>query len=166
MRAVLQRVVEGSVEWDGGRQAIGPGYLVLLGVARGDEQEDADQLAEKIVRLRIFSDQQRKFNLDAQQVGAEILVVSQFTLFANARGQNRPSFLDAAPPEQAIRLVQRFVAQLTGKGLTVRQGSFGAQMRVGLVNDGPVTVVLSTDPWDPQLGRPARRGTPIAGSTG
>ncbi|HYM50941.1 MAG TPA: D-aminoacyl-tRNA deacylase [Candidatus Limnocylindrales bacterium] len=153
MRAVIQRVLEASVEWPQGRAAIGPGYLILLGVAESDTEQDADRLAEKIVKLRVFSDENGKFNFDARQVGAQFLVVSQFTLFADARGQNRPSFLSAARPELGIQMLERFCAALRGTGALVETGSFGAQMRVSLINDGPVTLVLSTDPWDPRIVR-------------
>jgi D-tyrosyl-tRNA(Tyr) deacylase len=152
MRAVIQRVSEASVRWDGGESSIGPGYCVLLGVADTDAERDADYLADKILKLRVFSDEAGKFNLSAVQVKAAFLVVSQFTLFADARGQNRPSFLHAARPEQGIALFDRFTARLRESGLTVETGSFGAQMAVRLVNDGPVTIVISTDPWDPRIG--------------
>ena len=162
MRAVVQRVSEARVEWDGGQSTIGPGYLILLGVADTDTDRDAALLAGKIARLRVFSDAAGKFNLDAAQVGAQFLVVSQFTLFADARGQNRPSFLKAAPPEQSIPLIERFVERLRTGGAVVQSGSFGAQMRVTLVSDGPVTIVLSTDPWDPRIVRHAIPPTPGA----
>jgi D-tyrosyl-tRNA(Tyr) deacylase len=149
---VIQRVSEASVRWDGGESSIGPGYCVLLGVADTDAERDADYLADKILKLRVFSDEAGKFNLSAVQVKAAFLVVSQFTLFADARGQNRPSFLHAARPEQGIALFDRFTARLRESGLTVETGSFGAQMAVRLVNDGPVTIVVSTDPWDPRIG--------------
>jgi D-tyrosyl-tRNA(Tyr) deacylase len=149
---VIQRVSEASVQWDGGESSIGPGYCILLGVADTDAERDADYLADKILKLRVFSDEAGKFNLSATQVTAALLVVSQFTLFADARGQNRPSFLHAARPEHGIPLLDRFIARLRGSGLPVQTGSFGAQMAVRLVNDGPVTIVLSTDPWDPRIG--------------
>ena len=152
MRAVIQRVSEASVRWDGGESSIGPGYCLLLGVADTDAERDADYLADKILKLRVFSDDAGKFNLSAVQVMAAFLVVSQFTLFADARGQNRPSFLHAARPEQGMALFERFTARLRESGLPVETGSFGAQMAVRLVNDGPVTIVLSTDPWDPRIG--------------
>jgi len=152
MRAVIQRVSEASVRWDGGESSIGPGYCLLLGVADTDAERDADYLADKILKLRVFSDDAGKFNLSAVQVKAAFLVVSQFTLFADARGQNRPSFLHAARPEQGMALFERFTARLRESGLPVETGSFGAQMAVRLVNDGPVTIVLSTDPWDPRIG--------------
>jgi D-tyrosyl-tRNA(Tyr) deacylase len=159
MRAVVQRVSEARVQWNGGESAIGAGYVILLGVAQADAEQEADLLAAKIAKLRVFSDADGKFNLDSFQVGAEFLVVSQFTLFADARGQNRPSFLKAAPPDRSIPLIERFVQRLQAGGAVVRTGSFGAQMRVSLCNEGPVTIVLSTDPWDPRIVREARGAT-------
>jgi len=120
MRAVIQRVSEASVRWDGGESSIGPGYCILLGVAETDAERDAGYLADKILRLRVFSDEAGKFNLSAIQVKAAFLVVSQFTLFADARGQNRPSFLHAARPEQGIALLDRFTARLRESGLPVQ----------------------------------------------
>ena len=152
MRAVLQRVSEAAVTWDAGTAAIGPGYCILLGVADTDQDRDADYLAEKILKLRVFSDEAGKFNLSATQVNAELLVVSQFTLFADARGQNRPSFLHAARPEAGRPLLERFIERLRASGLRVETGSFGATMKVRLTNDGPVTIVLSTDSWEPRIG--------------
>src|ERR1700694_5809248 len=152
MRAVIERVSEASGRGDGGESSIGPGYCLLLGVADTDAKRDADYLADKVLKLRVFSDDAGKFNLSAVQVMAAFLVVSQFTLFADARGQTRPSFLHAARPEQGMALFDRFTARLRASGLSVETGSFGAQMAVRLVNDGPVTIVLSTDPWDPRIG--------------
>jgi D-tyrosyl-tRNA(Tyr) deacylase len=152
MRAVVQRVTSASVRWDGGEASIGPGYCLLVGVADTDQERDADYLADKLLKLRVFSDEAGKFNLSATQVNAAFLVISQFTLFADARGQNRPSFLHAARPEQGRPLLERFIARLRASGLPVETGSFGAQMTVALVNDGPVTIVLSTDIWDPRIG--------------
>lgn len=152
MRVVIQRVSEASVSWEEGEASIGAGYCILAGVADTDTERDIDYLAEKIVKLRVFSDEAGKFNLSATQVKAELLVVSQFTLFADARGQNRPSFLKAARPEVGRPLLERFVERLSASGLTVRTGSFGAQMAVRLVNDGPVTLVLSTDEWGTRIG--------------
>ena len=152
MRTVVQRVTSASVRWDGGEASIGRGYCVLVGVADTDQDRDADYLADKLLKLRVFSDEAGKFNLSATQVNGAFLVVSQFTLFADARGQNRPSFLHAARPEQGLPLLERFIARLRASGLAVETGSFGAQMAVELVNDGPVTIVLSTDAWDPRLG--------------
>ena len=144
MRAVVQRVTAASVRWDGGEASIGPGYCLLIGVAETDQERDADYLADKILKLRVFSDEAGKFNLSATQVKAAFLVVSQFTLFAQARGQNRPSFLHAARPEQGRPLLERFIARLRESGLPVETGSFGAQMAVELVNDGPVTLLLDS----------------------
>ena len=152
MRAVVQRVASASVRWDSGEASIGPGYCLLVGVADTDQERDADYLADKLLKLRVFSDEAGKFNLSATQVSAAFLVISQFTLFADARGQNRPSFLHAARPEQGRPLLERFIARLRASGLPVETGSFGAQMAVALVNDGPVTIVLSTDIWDPRIG--------------
>ena len=152
MRTVVQRVTSASVRWNGGEASIGRGYCVLLGVADTDQDRDADYLADKLLKLRVFSDEAGKFNLSATQVNGAFLVVSQFTLFADARGQNRPSFLHAARPEQGLPLLERFIARLRASGLAVETGSFGAQMAVELVNDGPVTIVLSTDAWDPRIG--------------
>jgi D-aminoacyl-tRNA deacylase len=152
MRAVLQRVSEASVRWDGGEASIGPGYCLLIGVADTDNERDADYLADKILKLRVFSDEAGKFNLSATQVKADFLVVSQFTLFADARGQNRPSFLHAARPELGRPLLERFIGRLRASGLRVETGNFGALMAVQLVNDGPVTIVLSTDAWEPRIG--------------
>ena len=152
MRTVVQRVTSASVRWEGGQASIGPGYCLLVGVADTDEDRDADYLADKLLKLRVFSDEAGKFNLSATQVNAAFLVVSQFTLFADARGQSRPSFLHAARPEQGRPLLERFIARLRASGLAVETGSFGAQMAVELVNDGPVTIVLSTDAWDPRIG--------------
>src|SRR5438105_5966025 len=152
MRAVVQRVSKASVRWDGGEASIGLGYCLLVGVAEGDQERDADYLADKILKLRVFSDDAGQFNLSAAQAEAAMLVVSQFTLFADARGQDRPSFLHAARPEQGRPLLDRFIARLRASGLRVETGSFGAQMAVELLNDGPVTLVLSTDPWEPRIG--------------
>lgn len=152
MRAVVQRVTRASVRWEGEEASIGAGYCLLVGIAETDQEHDADVLADKIVKLRIFSDEAGKFNLGALQMRADFLVISQFTLFAEARGQNRPSFLHAARPEQGRPLLERFIAHLRQSGLRVATGSFGAHMAVELVNDGPVTIVLSTDAWDPRIG--------------
>jgi D-tyrosyl-tRNA(Tyr) deacylase len=152
MRTVVQRVTSAAVRWQGGEASIGPGYCVLVGVADTDQERDADYLADKLLKLRVFSDEAGKFNLSATQVNGAFLVISQFTLFADARGQNRPSFLHAARPEQGRPLLERFIARLRASGLPVETGSFGAQMAVELVNDGPVTIILSTDAWDPRIG--------------
>jgi D-aminoacyl-tRNA deacylase len=118
---------------------IGPGLLVLLGVRRGDGEAEADRIASKLLALRVFEDADGKMNLSVQDVGADVLVVSQFTLYGDARRGNRPSFVDAAPPEEAEPLYERVRAATGAAG-----GIFGARMAVGLVNDGPVTLLLET----------------------
>ena len=125
--------------------SIGRGLLVLLGVAQGDGERQAEWLADKIAGLRIFEDEAGKMNLSVQDVGGSALVVSQFTLLGDCRKGRRPSFSDAAPPEEADRLYQRFVERARGAGLRVETGVFQAHMGVHLVNDGPVTLVLDTE---------------------
>lgn len=145
MRAVVQRVSEASVAVEGQVVgAIGRGFLVLLGVTHSDGQAEAASLARKIAGLRIFEDAAGKFNLALADVGGAVLVVSQFTLYGDARKGRRPSFTDAARPEQAEPLCDWFVERLAGEGLTVQTGRFGAMMAVHLVNDGPVTLWLDT----------------------
>jgi D-tyrosyl-tRNA(Tyr) deacylase len=122
--------------------AIGRGLLVLLGAGRGDTSENATRLAAKIARLRIFPDESGRFDRSLLDVGGDALVVSQFTLLSDTRKGNRPSFTDAARPEQAEPLVDAFAAALGGSGIRVETGEFGAYMQVELVNDGPVTIVL------------------------
>jgi D-aminoacyl-tRNA deacylase len=149
MRAILQRVQRGHVAVDGNIVAeIGPGYVILLGVTHQDSPAEVKKLAEKTVHLRVFEDEQGKMNLSALDTGAEILVISQFTLFADAKKGRRPSFTDAAPPEIAEPLVAQFVAALRSLGITkVQSGVFGAHMRVHIENDGPVTIILDTAEW-------------------
>ena len=143
MRAVCQRVSEARVRVAGEVVGeIGAGLCVLLGVARGDGEGDAERLAAKIARLRIFPDEEGRFDRSVVDVGGSALIVSQFTLLANTAKGNRPSFSDAAPPEEAEPLYERFCAGLRELGVPVQQGVFGAAMRVELVNDGPVTIVL------------------------
>jgi D-aminoacyl-tRNA deacylase len=129
--------IEGSVAGE-----IGAGLCVLLGVARGDRADDAVRLAGKIARLRIFEDDAGRFDRSLLDTGGAVLVVSQFTLIADTAKGNRPSFSDAAPPEEAEPLYERFCDELHGLGVHVEQGVFGARMAVELVNDGPVTIVL------------------------
>jgi D-tyrosyl-tRNA(Tyr) deacylase len=149
MRAVVTRVTEADVRVDGAEVArIGAGLLVLLGVAEGDGEEDAAALARKIANLRIFPDDHRPLNRSILDVGGEVLVVSQFTLLADTSRGRRPSFIRSAPPEIAEPLCSVFAAAIEGLGLPVRTGRFGASMRVGSVNDGPVTIVLSTGAED------------------
>ena len=144
MRIVLQRVSEASVTVEGEVVSeIGPGLLLLVGVAAGDGEAQADWLAEKVAGLRIFNDEEGKMNLSVRDVGGEALAVSQFTLLADTRKGKRPSFVRAAPPEEAEPLFDHFCERLRASGVgTVETGSFGAMMEVALVNDGPVTIVL------------------------
>ena len=125
--------------------SIGRGLLVLLGVGQGDSEKQAHWLADKIAGLRIFEDDAGKMNLSVEEVGGSLLVVSQFTLYADCRKGRRPSFTGAAPPEEADRLYQVFVQRLKERGLPVATGVFQAMMQVHLVNDGPVTVVVETE---------------------
>jgi D-tyrosyl-tRNA(Tyr) deacylase len=145
MRAVIQRVSRGEVKVDGASVgAVGRGFVVLLGVARGDEEADARALAEKVAALRVFEDQSGRLNLALAEVGGGVLVISQFTLLGDARKGNRPSFIDAAAPELGNALYERFCALLREKGLPVATGVFRATMAVELVNEGPVTILLDS----------------------
>jgi D-tyrosyl-tRNA(Tyr) deacylase len=145
VRAVVQRVSRAEVRV-GGRAtgSIGRGLAVLLGVAREDGEDDARQLADKVAALRVFEDPAGKMNLALAEVGGGVLVVSQFTLLGDARKGNRPSFIDAAAPEAANALYERFCALVREKGLQVATGVFRAEMEVELVNDGPVTILLDS----------------------
>jgi len=143
MRALLQRVSRASVTVEGQTiSTIGKGLLVLLAVGHRDGEEQAKYLAEKIANLRVFEDEQGKTNLSVQDVKGEVLVVSQFTLYADTRKGRRPSFIDAALPEVAEPLVSRFVEVLRGHGIPTQTGKFGAHMEVEIHNDGPVTIWL------------------------
>jgi D-tyrosyl-tRNA(Tyr) deacylase len=143
MRALLQRVSKASVTVEGQTiSSIGKGLLVLLGVGPGDGEGQASFLAEKIANLRIFEDEQGKTNLSVLDVQGEAIVVSQFTLYADARKGRRPSFTDAALPEVAEPLVEHFVEGLRGRGVPTQTGKFGAHMLVEIHNDGPVTIWL------------------------
>lgn len=143
MRAVVQRVNYGRVTIDGRVSAdIGKGLVILLGVGPGDNEEKSAALAKKIAQLRILEDDQGKMNLSLLDTGGAAVVVSQFTLFADTRKGNRPSFVTAAPPEIASPLVDHFVAQLRSYGIPTQTGEFGAHMLVALENDGPVTIWL------------------------
>ncbi len=146
MRAVVQRVLEAAVAIDGVETArIGHGFLVLLGVAQGDTTEEAEWLAAKIARMRIFADEESAMNRSVVDAGGEALVVSQFTLQASTRRGNRPSFTAAARPEESMPLYETFVERLgTEIGRKVPTGRFGADMQVSLVNDGPVTIVIDS----------------------
>ncbi|HAN94082.1 MAG: D-aminoacyl-tRNA deacylase [Limnochordia bacterium] len=146
MRAVVQRVQEASVTVEGTVVgAITHGLLVFLGVGSGDTSADARYLAKKIAKLRIFPDDQGKMNLDVQEVGGQILAVSQFTLYGDCRRGRRPSFSGAAAPDVAETLYQEFVAELQAEGITVATGVFQAHMDVSLINDGPVTLIVSSE---------------------
>lgn len=143
MRIVLQRVTSASVTVAGEvTGSIGTGYLVLLGVGQGDTEEDCRRLADKIMNLRIFSDENDKINLSLADVDGSLLVVSQFTLYADCRKGNRPNFIQAGKPDEAERLYNYFTDYCRSKGKRVETGIFGADMKVSLVNDGPFTVVL------------------------
>jgi D-tyrosyl-tRNA(Tyr) deacylase len=143
MRAVVQRVAGARMTVEGAAgEEIGAGLCVLLGVARGDTAEQADRLAGKVARLRIFEDEQGKFDRSLLDVRGQALVVSQFTLIADTAKGNRPSFTEAARPEEAEPLYERFCEALAALGAPVARGVFGARMQVELVNDGPVTIVL------------------------
>ena len=145
MRAVVQRVSEASVIVDG--QTVGEirqGLVVLLGVAKGDNAEDADWLANKIINLRIFEDENGKMNRSLLEIGGELLAVSQFTLLADCRKGRRPSFIAAAEPEKAIELYEKFVERIRQKGVAVQTGRFQAMMEVALINDGPVTIIIES----------------------
>ncbi len=147
MRAVLQRVTRGEVSVDGQVLGqIGPGLVILVGVREGDGEEEAAWLAQKAANLRIFADDEGRFDRSLLDVGGAALVISQFTLYGDARRGRRPSFTDAALPAAAEPLVERFVALLRAEGLAdVQTGRFGAHMVVSLANDGPVTIILDTD---------------------
>lgn len=146
MRAVVTAVTRASVSIGGETVgSIGRGYLILLGVAQADTRSEADLLARKICGLRVFSDEAGKMNENLTQIGGEVLVVSQFTLFADVKKGNRPSFFRAAGPETAEPLYEYFMEQIRSRGFHVEHGEFGAHMQVESVNDGPVTILYDTD---------------------
>lgn len=149
MKAVIQRVSEASVTVDGKITGqIGKGFLVLLGVMNEDTEKETELLAKKVAEIRIFTDENDKMNLSLSQVDGEVLAVSQFTLCANIRKGRRPSFIPSAPPERANRLYELFCDELLKNGVrNVEKGVFGADMKVSLLNDGPVTIVMNTDEW-------------------
>lgn len=146
MLAAVQRVSEASVQIDGRMHAsVGKGLLVLLGISDDDGESDAEYLAGKIVRMRIFGDAESKMNLSVSDVEGELLIISQFTLFADTRKGNRPSFIRAARPEKAVPLYEFFIRKCKAElGRPVKTGVFGADMKVGLINDGPVTILIDS----------------------
>lgn len=146
MKAVIQRVQNASVKTGGiARSSIGPGLLVLVGIENDDLPEDAVWLSKKTAGLRIFDDETGVMNLDVIRAGGEIMVISQFTLHAQTRRGNRPSYMRAAPPEKAVPLYNLFISQISSlSGIAVKTGVFGAEMAVELTNDGPVTIIIDT----------------------
>ena len=146
MIAVIQRVSEASVTIEGQvKGQIGIGFLVLLGITHTDTQEDVEWLAKKIVGMRVFGDTEGKMNLDLKAVGGNILLISQFTLHASTKKGNRPSFIESARPEVAIPLYEKMIQQLTQElGQSIQTGEFGADMKVALLNYGPVTIVMDS----------------------
>lgn len=146
MRAVIQRVTQASVTINGQlRGSIAQGLLVLLGIEEADTAEDIEWLSGKIVRLRVFDDEQGVMNRSVQDIGGEILLISQFTLFASTKKGNRPSYIRSAKPEIAVPLYEQFIARLTQDlGKPISTGEFGADMQVGLTNDGPVTIIIDS----------------------
>lgn len=145
MRVLIQRVSDASVAIGGEiKGKIGRGFLLLVGIGENDDHSDIDWLVQKIVNMRIFSDEEGKMNRSIQDISGSLLVISQFTLHASTKKGNRPSFIDAARPEHAIPLYEMFVGKLKEVKLTVETGVFGADMQVALVNDGPVTIWLDS----------------------
>ncbi|CCZ18088.1 MAG: D-aminoacyl-tRNA deacylase [Clostridium sp.] len=145
MRVVIQRVKNASVEIDGNVNGkINTGFLVLLGIASTDTKQDVDYLVKKVVNLRVFSDENDKMNLSLKDVNGELLVISQFTLYGNCREGNRPSFIEAAKPDVAIPLYEYFVEECKKQISVVETGVFGADMKVSLLNDGPVTIIIES----------------------
>lgn len=143
MKLVVQRVKDANVVVDGKEVgAIGKGFLVLLGVTHNDTKEIADYLVSKLCKLRVFEDDDGKMNLNINDVNGELLIVSQFTLYADCTGGNRPSFINAAKPEYANELYEYFCNNCKETGINVQKGVFGADMKVSLLNDGPVTIIL------------------------
>jgi D-tyrosyl-tRNA(Tyr) deacylase len=145
MRSVVQRVTQASVDVEGERvSSIGKGLLILAGIRRGDTAADLEWMADKVLNLRIFDDAQGIMNLSVLDIAGELLVVSQFTLLADARKGRRPSYIDAASPDEAKALYEAFCDRLAASGRKVERGVFQAMMAVGLVNDGPVTILLDS----------------------
>jgi D-aminoacyl-tRNA deacylase len=147
VRVVAQRVASGSVSWDDQRATIGHGFVLLVGAAANDDESTVRRLADKIIDLRVFADEAGKMNLSLVDVNGSALIVSQFTLFADMSRGRRPSLLGAGDPARAEQSYGSFVNRFRERGIETRTGSFGAVMRVSIENDGPVTLVLSTDEW-------------------
>lgn len=147
MRVVAQRVASGAVSWEGGGATIGHGLVLLVGAAGDDEEATVRRLADKIIDLRVFADEAGKMNLSLVDVRGSALIVSQFTLFADMSRGRRPSLLGAGDPARVEQLYEAFVNRFRERGIETATGSFGAVMRVSIENDGPVTLVLSTDEW-------------------
>jgi D-aminoacyl-tRNA deacylase len=151
LRVVAQRVAAGSVSWDEGgserRATIGHGYVLLVGAASDDDDNTVRKLADKIIDLRVFADEAGRMNVSLVDVKGAALIVSQFTLFADMSRGRRPSLLKAGDPQRAEQLYNVFVERFRERGIETKTGSFGADMRVSIENDGPVTLVLSTDEW-------------------
>jgi D-tyrosyl-tRNA(Tyr) deacylase len=151
LRVVAQRAAAGSVSWDDAdtkhHVTVGPGLVLLVGAASGDDENTVRRLADKIIDLRIFGDEAGRMNLSLVDVKGAALIVSQFTLFADMSRGRRPSLLKAGDPARAAQLYETFVTRFRERGIETRTGSFGAVMRVSIENDGPVTLVLSTDEW-------------------
>ncbi len=146
MKIVIQRVSEASVSVGGEVVgSIGKGFMLLIGVTKGDTSDEVIALAEKISKMRIFEDENEKMNLSIIEVGGSILAISQFTLCAECRRGNRPDFFNAAPPTEANDLYELFISEMRNKGITTEKGIFGADMKVSLINDGPVTIVLDSN---------------------
>jgi D-aminoacyl-tRNA deacylase len=151
LRVVAQRVAAGSVSWEEGadhrRATIGPGFVLLVGAASDDDDNTVRKLADKIIDLRVFADEAGRMNVSLVDVKGSALIVSQFTLFADMSRGRRPSLLKAGDPQRAEQLYNMFVERFRERGIETQTGSFGADMRVSIENDGPVTLVLSTDEW-------------------
>ena len=146
MRFVIQRVMKADVKIDGETVgAIGKGFMVLIGVSDSDTKEIADKMVKKMIGLRIFEDEQGKTNLSLDAVGGSLLLISQFTLYADCKKGNRPSFIRAGKPEMAVEMYKYIIAKCKESVETVERGSFGADMKVSLTNDGPFTIVLDSD---------------------
>jgi D-tyrosyl-tRNA(Tyr) deacylase len=145
MRVIIQRVSEASVSIDSQVKAkIGYGLMILVGISTEDNQEDIDWLTQKIINLRVFNDENGKMNLSLLDIKGEVLLISQFTLFASTKKGNRPSFIQSAKPEIAIPLYEQLIESLKATGIEIKTGRFGADMKVSLTNDGPVTIIIDS----------------------